>query len=240
MDYRIKKVGDSWKFLPEREKLEKLEYETLWNKVRKIEKKIEKENEKIKVLKREFRELKKERTKEYNRLVKYHKEFIPTFSISFSKNPKYKSSTTTSGSVQHSGNLSWTIYVRVQGKRKPIYLGTMKNVNEKLDLIESTLKYGKLTPHRDQSDLNRISRKVEKLVYPLIKRDMLVILKKDGNLDSFLENKVTGMKYLDELYKNSEYYEEPQPKKPQPKGKRMNVFRPPPSYWLKQKEEKEK
>lgn len=240
MDYRIKKIGDSWKFLPEREKLEKLEYEKLWNRIRRREKRIEKEIEKTKVLKKELSEWKRERTKEYNRLVKYHKEFIPTFSISFSKNPKYKSSKTSSGSVQNSGNLSWTISVRVQGERKPIYLGTMKNVNEKLDLIEGTLEYCDLTPHTKQPHLNQISRKLEKLVYPLIKRDMLVILQEEGNLDSFLNDKVVGMKYLDELYKNSEYYEEPKPKKPKPKGKRMNVFRPPPSYWLKQKEKNKK
>ena len=165
MDYRIKMVGDSWKFLPEKERLEKLKYERLWNRVKRREKRIEKEFEKIKVLKKELKEWKKDRTNEYNKLVKYHKIFTPTFSISLSKNSKKKDSENTRGSSTTSGNLSWTIYVTVQGKRKPIYLGTYKKVNEKLDLIEGTQKYRDLIPHKSPNHRNRIILKIEKLVY---------------------------------------------------------------------------
>jgi hypothetical protein len=235
MDYRLKKVGDSWKFLPEKERLEKLKYERLWWKIKRREKRIENEYEKIKVLKKQLKEWKKERTKEYNWLVKYHKEFIPKISLSLSKNPKYKDTNNLHGSVRTSGNLSWTIYVTVQGIRKSVYLGTMKNVNDKLDLIEGTLKYCEFYPNKSVSDRNKITRKIEKLVYPLIKRDMVQILENEGSLDSFLNNKVIGMKYLDERYKNSEFYEEPKPPKPKKKGERMNVLGPDYYKWKNKK-----
>ena len=235
MDYRLKKVGDSWRFLPEKERLEKLKYERLWYRIKRREKRIENEFEKIKVLKKQLKEWKMLRTKEYNRLVKYHKEFIPKFSISLSKNPKYKDHNNLNGSVRSRGNLSWTIYVTVQNERKPIYLGTMKDVNDKFDLIEGTHKYCDLIPHKSLPHRNRITRKIEKLVCPLIKKEMVSVLSEEGTLDSFLNQKVKGMEFLDELYENSIYYEEPKPKKPKPKGKRMVVFRPPDSYWKNKK-----
>ena len=98
--------------------------------------------------------------------------------------------------------------------------------NEMFDLIEGTNKYCDLIPHISIPHRNRITRKIEKLVCPLIKKEMVGVLSEEGTLDSFLNNKVKGMKYLDELYKKSIYYEEPKPKEPKPKGKRMVVYRP--------------
>ena len=48
MDYRIKKVGDEWEFLPKKERDEKREYERLLNNINKREKKIISDQEKIK------------------------------------------------------------------------------------------------------------------------------------------------------------------------------------------------
>ena len=52
MDYRINKIGDGWKFLPEKEKKEKLDYERLFNNITRREKKIQSDLIKIKKLKR--------------------------------------------------------------------------------------------------------------------------------------------------------------------------------------------
>ena len=41
MDYRVKKVGDGWEFLPKKELDEKLGYERLLNNINRREKKIE-------------------------------------------------------------------------------------------------------------------------------------------------------------------------------------------------------
>lgn len=238
MDYRIKKVGDDWGFLPEEEWKEKLKYERLFNNINRREKRIQKVIEELPKLKKELRDWKKERTIQYNQLIKYHKHFTPGFSVSLSKNPKIKKDDNLHGSFKTKGNLSWTIYVTVQGERKTIYLGTIKNVNEKLDLIEGILKYRDLSPESIPRHMDKITKKIEKLVYPLIKEEILGVLSKDGNLDSFLNQTVKGIKYLNELYKNSEYYEEPKPKKDVPKGKFV-VFNPPPSYWDKKKKKKE-
>jgi hypothetical protein len=240
MEYRIKKVGDDWSFLPEKEWKEKLDYERLFNKVTRREKRIQKIIDELPKLKKELREWKKDRTKQYKQLIKYHKKFTPDISISLSKNPKKKEPSWRDSSYETRGNLSWTIYVTIQGKRKPIYLGTVRNVNEKLDLIKGKSYYKDLVPHERYKHQEIITREIEKLVYPLIKEEMLSILTNEGSLDSFLNRTIKGREYLDELYKNSEYYEEPKPKKPKPKGKRMNVFRPPPSYWIKKKKEESK
>lgn len=237
MDYRINKVGDDWYFLPDKEKTEKSEYERLFHRIKRREKRIQRiEKEELPKLKKELREWKKDRTKQYNQLVKYHKEFIPKFSVSLSKNPKKKDVNNIHGSSVTKGNRSWTIYVSIQNERKSIYLGTMKDVNRKLDLIEGTSIYCDYFPDKSIPHRNKVTRKIEELIYPLIKEEMLEILVNEGNLDSFINQKIQGMKYLNKLYKNSENYEEPKPKEPKPKGKRMEVFRPPSSYWKKKDE----
>ena len=220
MDYRIKKVGDGWDFLPKKERKEKSDYERLLNNISRREKKIESDLSKIKKLKEELKEMKKERTIQHHKMIKYHKEFTPTFSTSLSKNPKYKDTDNIRGSVMTGGNKSWTISVRVGGKRKPIYLGTQLKVNEMLDLIEGrTDHYINMFPHKHPPHEEKIKKKIEKLVYPLIKRDMLECLESKGKLDSYINSTIKGIQYLDELYLNSGYYEEKKPMNPKFKGK---------------------
>lgn len=220
MDYRIKKVGDGWEFLPEKERKEKFDYERLLNNIKRREKRIENETEKLKKLKNELREWNKKRTVQHHQLIKYHKEFIPTFSTSLSKNQKFKDSDNIEGSFTTSGNKSWTISVRVQGIRKSIYLGTQQKVNEMLDLIEGRSDHWiNLYPHKNSQHLEKITKKIEDLVYPLIKEEMLIVLNENGSLDSFMNETIKGMKYLDNLYLNSGYYEERQPMNPKLKGK---------------------
>ena len=220
MDYRVKKVGDGWEFLTKKELDEKLGYERLLNNINRREKKIESDLDKIKKLKEELREMKKKRTLQHHQLLKYHKEFSPTFSVSMSKNKKLRGGDSNEGMFHTTGNRSWTIYVRVSGKRKPIYLGTQLKVNEMLDLIEGKSDYYiNLHPHKRPKHEERIKNKIEKIVYPLIKRDMLECLDKEGKMDSFIDSTIKGMKYLKELYLNSGFYEERVPMDPKFKGK---------------------
>ena len=220
MDYRINKIGDGWKFLPEKEKKEKLDYERLLNNITRREKKIQSDLIKIKKLKRELREMKKNRIIQYHQLLKYHKEFSPTFSTSLSKNRKYKDVDNIKGSFMTSGNKSWTITVRIGGKKKPIYLGTQLKVNEMLDLIEGRSDYWiNLYPHKRPEHETRIKRVIEKLVYPLIKKEMFECLEKEGSLNSFMGTTIKGKKYLDELYLDSGFYEERKPMETKFKGK---------------------
>ncbi len=59
MDYRIKKVGEGWEFLPQKERDEKREYENLTIRIIRREKKIESDLKKINDLKEELRDWKK-------------------------------------------------------------------------------------------------------------------------------------------------------------------------------------
>lgn len=220
MDYRINKVGEGWEFLPDKEKKEKLDYERLFNNIVRREKKIDSELGKIKKLKEELKEMKKNRTIQHHQLIKYHKEFSPSFSTSLSKNKKKKETNNNKGLFMTSGNKSWTITVRVGGKNKPIYLGTQHKVNEMLDKIEGRSDYWiNYYPHQRPEHEKTLLNMIEKLVYPLIKRDMLECLNGEGSLDSYLNRTIKGQEYLDELYLNSGFFEERTPVNPLVKSK---------------------
>ena len=230
-DYRIKKVGDDWEFLPEMERKEKSNYERLLNKISKREKKIESELVKIGKLKEGLRELKTKRTKGYNKMIKYHKKFLPNFSIHLDDDPY--------------GNPQWGMWVSIGGKRKPVYLGTTKKVSYHLDLLENNVPhynknnkyedgptgyYGPLNPKNYDGDEHKeiISSKIETYVGEVIRKKMLGILKKDGNLDRFFDKKykIKGTDILYDLYKKSPHYEPPQEEREKKKGgrlRRLNV-----------------
>lgn len=209
-NYRIKKVGDGWEFLPREERDRKRKYENLTIKIRRREKKIERIKVQLKKEKEELREWKGEMRKGYNEMVKYHKTLTPTFSTSISKNPKNKQKDNLSGNFKTRGNRSWTITVRVVGKRKPIYLGTMEKVGEMIDLIEGKSEFwSKKRVDTNYKHEVQTIKKIEELVYPLIKRDLIKCLESEGSLEPFMNSTVKGMDYLNELYLNSEFYEEP-------------------------------
>ena len=83
--WRINKIGDDFYFIPKKERDEKLQYERLLSNISKREKKIESELIKIGKLKEDLREMKKNRTKGFNKMIKYHKKFLPSFSYSKKK-----------------------------------------------------------------------------------------------------------------------------------------------------------
>jgi len=86
--YRLNKIGDGWEFVPEDILREKFDYERLLNNIKRREQKIISDLNKISQLKDELKEMKKKRTVGYNKMVKYHKQFTPSFTISFSKTKK--------------------------------------------------------------------------------------------------------------------------------------------------------
>ena len=238
--WRIKKIGDDFNFIPKKERDEKLEYERLLNDISKREKKIESDLGKIKKLKKELRKMKSDRIKEFNKMIKYHKKFLPTFSIFLGG--------------EDDGSPQWGVWVRIGGKRKYLYIGTVSDVSYHLDLIENKVPhynenntnkdggvgfYGKLNPtnHTDSSeeiiegtevisynkedkDLILIRTKIESYVCDVIKKKMLSILKKDGNLDRFFDKKykLKGTDILFDLYKKTPHYTPPQKEREKKKG----------------------
>ena len=226
--WRIKKIGDDFNFIPKKERDEKLEYERLLNDISKREKKIESDLGKIKKLKKDLRKMKGDRTKEFNKMIKYHKKFLPTFSMFLGG--------------EDDGSPQWGVWVRIGGKRKYLYIGTVSDVSYRLDLIENKVPqynenktnndggvgfYGKLNPtNQNEGDLlmsedfDIIKSKIESYVCDVIKKKMLSILKKDGNLDRFFDKKykLKGTDILFDLYKKTPHYTPPQKEREKKKG----------------------
>jgi hypothetical protein len=220
--WRINKIGDDFYFIPKKERDEKLEYERLLSNISKREKKIESELIKIGKLKEDLREMKKNRTKGFNKMIKYHKKFLPSFSI-FIDNDGF--------------NPQWGMWVSIGGKRKYIYIGTVDDVSYHLDLLEDNVPhynknnryedgpvgyYNSLIPKNYEDDEHKeiIISKIESYVCDVVKKKMLGILKKDGNLDRFYDKKykLKGIDILYDLYKKSPHYTPPQKEREKIKG----------------------
>ena len=206
MDKSLKKMGDGWIFVPIDERKKKLDYDKLLYRINQREKRLAKMADTISELKKELKEWKKFSTSEYKELIKFHKIFQPSFSVSLSIAPKMKQSSI--GSNKTGGNKSWTIFVTVGKIKKAIYLGTIKAVNEHLDLIEGKSEYFELSPNKSIPHKNRIISKINELIIPLIRNELVEMLQKEGSVESFLNSQIKGVDYLNFLYKNSKYYKE--------------------------------
>tara|TARA_B110000027_G_C16013852_1_gene253202 strand:- start:116 stop:838 length:723 start_codon:yes stop_codon:yes gene_type:complete len=222
--WRIKKIGDDFNFIPKKERDEKLEYERLLNDISKREKKIESDLGKIKKLKLDLREMKGDRIVQHRKMVKYHKKFLPTFSTFLGG--------------EDDGSPQWGVWVSIGGKRRYVYIGTVNEVSYHLDLLENNVPhynknnryeddidgyYGSLNPKNYEGDEHKeiITSKIESYVCDVVKKKMLGILKKDGNLDRFYDTKnykLKGTDILFDLYKKSPHYTPPQKEREKKKG----------------------
>ena len=238
--WRINKIGDDFYFIPKKERDEKLEYERLLSNISKREKKIESDLKKIKQLKVELRKMKSDRTNGYNNVVKYHKKFLPTFSITLDIGNKYVEYKSGNYS-ETSGNNQWGMRVSIGGKRKYIYIGTVSDVSYYLDLLENNVPhynknnryedgpigyYNSLKPKNYEGDEHKeiITSKIESYVGDVVKKKMIGTLKKDGNLDRFYDTKnykLKGIDILYDLYKKSPHYTPPQKEIEKKKGGRL-------------------
>ena len=222
--WRINKIGDDFNFIPKKERDEKLEYERLLNDISKREKKIESDLGKIKKLKLDLREMKGDRIVQHRKMVKYHKKFLPTFSTFLGG--------------EDDGSPQWGVWVSIGGKRRYVYLGTVNEVSYHLDLLENNVPhynknnryeddidgyYGSLNPKNYEGDEHKeiITSKIESYVGDVVKKKMLSILKKDGNLDRFYDTKkykLKGTDILFDLYKKTPHYTPPQKEREKKKG----------------------
>jgi hypothetical protein len=127
------------------------------------------------------------------------------------------------------GNESWTIIVSYGGKRKQIYLGTNFGVCKYLDLIEGKTeldKYSELHPEHMSHHRDEIKDRLNELLSPLIKKRMLRWLNNQGNIDGWMDKKykIDMLSSLRRIYKNSEFYEPPTPKRPNSERKYLDKF----------------
>ena len=225
--WRINKIGDDFYFIPKKERDEKLEYERLLSNISKREKKIESELVKIVKLKEGLRKMKGDRTKGFNKMIKYCKKFLPTFSTFLGG--------------EDDGNPQWGMFVSIGGKRRYVYIGTVNEVSYHLDLLENNVPhynknnryedgpmgyYNSLSPKNYEGDEHKeiITSKIESYVGDVVKKKMIGTLKKDGNLDRFYDTKnykLKGIDILYDLYKKSSHYTPPQKEIEKKKGGRL-------------------
>lgn len=209
--FRLNIIGEGWEFIPKEILQKKFDYERLYNNIKRREKKIESDLEKIKELKIGLRKMKVDRTEGFNQMVKYHKMFTPSFTFSFSKTKK-KNRYYNSDHIDSRGNHSWTIIPNIGGRRKWIYLGSNKEVTTYLDLIDgrdNLDNYGDMYPHERTPHEFKISNRIEELLCPLIISDMKKWLKKNDNLDGWFDQDFTKeylMNKLKRIYRESNFY----------------------------------
>jgi len=239
-DWKLKFIGDNWKFLPDKEWKEKSDYDKLLYNIRRKNGKIERLKKEISDEKVLLRDLKKLRTKDFKRLVKHHKKFSPSFSYSLNfggKYVEYKSG----NYAETNGNNQWELNLRVGGKRKYIYIGTISLVSLHLDLLENKTSdyyltpkgkryskseesegyYQRMKPNYDEEQRKVIKSKLEFYLNEPIKNLMIDFINKDGNLNSFHKKKIKGLDILFELFKSTSHYTPPLQLKPKKKGKRL-------------------
>lgn len=207
--YRLSKVGKGWDYLPDKEKQEKREYERLYNNILRKEKKIVKMRERLREEQELLKDMKKERTERFNQLVKWHKSLVPTISIGFSRTRKKRISDKPSvynqyNEMETSGNNSWSITLKLQGKVKSIYIGTTKNVLLKIKDLHGFEKYEEtewdmMNPQKINSQANRLKSLIKEMVEPVLMKEISEYWKK-GEVDKFMSLKgLKGMDYLKEL-----------------------------------------
>ena len=240
MSWRIRKVGKEWDFLPEKEKQERKEYERLVLKIERREKKIESMLTKIQKDKKELRFWKTQRTKGYNKMLKYHNKFSPNFSFYLHRGEKIVKYP--SGIYQETaGNNQWGLNVSVGGKKKYIYVGTIDKVGFHLDLIENNSNnipigtkfndlenrekgyYERLNPHRNEEHKKEIEDKLKFYLCDIITDKMWRSLNKYGSLDTFFTKqiKLNGNELLYSIYKKTPHYQPQRKPKPKKKGGRL-------------------
>ena len=193
-------MGDGWEFLPKEEKESKFQFERIVYNISRREKMINRVEEDLKRYKLELREWKKTRTELYRKLLKYHKEFSPTFSISISKKGKLKP--TDVGNFLTGGNKSWTITILIGGERKPIYLGRNKDVCRFLDKIENKSEYWEMKPEKIPIHEIKIKNLIEKYIVPEIRKEMIQRIENSGSIIEFWEEEQKGSDYMEMILKS--------------------------------------
>ncbi len=209
MKYSLIEIGEGRKYIPKEELERRSEYEKLHTSIIRTEKKVKSDTIKLKKLKLKLVELKKERTRSRNELMKYYKYVVPTISITFSKTRKMRvtdKSTfyNSNNEIYTGGNRSWSITMRITGRLKNIYIGTTKNVCRRLDEIDGVEKwtegnYTNLKPHRNKLDERKIKERIKHLVMPNIIKELVEIREREGNVTEYKKRKgIKGIDYLKE------------------------------------------
>lgn len=189
---------ENYDILPKELRDDKLEYQSLYSKIKNRERSLKKELIKYKKKKEELKDWKIKQTELFNQLIDLHDNLVPTISISFSG--------------QNEGwyeNNSWSITMRLKSKLFCIYIGTDKVVREVLNDIYETEEYwndNNIKGHSREfkTKYKEEKKKLQKVLYDVIKPNIirkLVSLNKNLNgynewLGLYENKKLKGMDFL--------------------------------------------
>lgn len=189
---------ENYDILPKKLRDDKLEYQSLYSKIKNRERSLKKELIKYKKKKEELKDWKIKQTELFNQLIDLHDNLVPTISISFSG--------------QNEGwyeNNSWSITMRLKSKLFCIYIGTDKVVREVLNDIYETDEYWNDNNIRGRSrefitKYKKEKKKLQMVLYDVIKPNIIrKLVSLNKNLDGYNEwlglyenKKLKGMDFL--------------------------------------------
>ena len=200
---------ESFNKLPSEFRDKKLEYHKKYNQIEKREQHLKKLKETYNKKKKDLGEWKKEKTKMYNELFELHNELVPsTFSVSYGGGllgGKYF--TKRSDEI----NRSWSITMRIKGITFSPYIGTDKDVRNKLNEIEDTdeywnsksiIKSGRVQQiiTDNETEKVRIQKILKSYIEPNIIKKLVELNKSFNGFEEwcklYKEKKIKGMDYL--------------------------------------------
>ena len=189
---------ENYDILPKKLRDDKLEYQSLYSKIKNRERSLKKELIKYKKKKKELKDWKIKQTELFNQLIDLHDNLVPTISISFSG--------------QNEGwyeNNSWSITMRLKSKLFCIYIGTDKVVREVLNDVYETDEYWSDDNIKGRSrefitKYKKEKKKLQMVLYDVIKPNIIrKLLSLNKNLDGYNEwlglyenKKLKGMDFL--------------------------------------------
>ena len=189
---------ENYDILPKKLRDDKLEYQSLYSKIKNRERSLKKELIKYKKKKKELKDWKIKQTELFNQLIDLHDNLVPTISISFSG--------------QNDGwyeNNSWSITMRLKSKLFCIYIGTDKVVREVLNDVYETDEYWSDDNIKGRSrefitKYKKEKKKLQMVLYDVIKPNIIrKLVSLNKNLDGYNEwlslyenKKLKGMDFL--------------------------------------------
>lgn len=178
--FELKRIDeDVWEQTPLHIQEMRRRFSFLRDEISQSNKKIEKYQNSIRKLKTEKKQLEKERTILYNKLVTFHTENLPSVSPT----------------VQPGNNFQWSINLKIGDISRKKYLGSNKRVRKKLDEIKDFTLYSDRI-YNKKDDLTESCREE---IRKIIQKNLIKEMESDS-LGVFKRWKKDELKMWDYLY----------------------------------------
>jgi len=169
-NYKVNFVGENEYFLLTDEMKDNIkEYRTVKNRIDKMEMSLIKMKKDMIIKKEKVNEYKKIKNKLFDLLEEYHEEFVPTVGVSLNKQGQ------------------WVTNIRVNGLNKSYYIGTNRNVCNRLNEIKDVDIFHEVSTEK-------VKVEIEKIMFINV-LDSMETLRKERKLKTFHERKWKPMVY---------------------------------------------